>query len=145
MEVVQLGGKLTSNIQQLLLRGTLAAIIQQVQQELSKISQQINIESRLLKSPEMFLQVRMFEFENELYLNEERVLEILEKASETLSLDAQSLSQTKAFELTRATKFLDAEAVGQVMLVLPSLLKDLFPWSWLSRVVPRWKLRLSMV
>merc|ERR1719262_1644291 len=85
---------------------------QQVQQELSKISQQINIESRLLKSPEMFLQVRMFEFENELYLNEERVLEILEKVSETLSLDAQSLSQTKAFELTRATKFLDAEAVG---------------------------------
>jgi hypothetical protein len=85
---------------------------QKVTEELSQITRKLNIEERMSKSPESFLQVEFMNMESEYYLNEAKVVEILEELSEQLRLNSQYLNEEKHVQYTRAFKAFEVEALG---------------------------------
>jgi len=84
-----------------------------VKEQLAKITGELNVEERRFQTPaEMLMQVKMGDFENDFFLNEARIVDVLQQISETLRKDAQSLSGKLPFQFIRAFKFLDAVGYG---------------------------------
>jgi hypothetical protein len=85
---------------------------QKVTEELSQITRKLNIQERLSNNPESFLQVEIMNMESEYYLNEAKVVEILEELSEQLRLNSQYLNEEKQVEYIRAFKAFEVETLG---------------------------------
>ena len=85
---------------------------QVVQQELEKIVRELNMVERTQPKPEIFTQMKMFDYEYSLYLNENTLVQAIEQITEELNKDMQSITEKKTFELTRVSKLLEAEGLG---------------------------------
>lgn len=83
-----------------------------VQQELEKIVRELNMVERTQPRPEIFTQMKMFDYEYSLYLNENTLVQAIEQITEELNKDMQSITEKKTFELTRVSKLLEAEGLG---------------------------------
>jgi len=83
-----------------------------VRQELSKITQKLNIEPRVQKEPLMFMQSQFFEMENEWYLNQASLMESLRRLAEELEADSSSLTERRHFNYVRSVKLLESENYG---------------------------------
>ena len=70
-----------------------------VKQALSQINSKLNMQERIFKNPEMLMQLELFDFEDELYVNEARVMDALDRIAEILN--HESLTDLKRIQLTR--------------------------------------------
>ena len=84
----------------------------QVTQALSEITQKLNIEQRLQKEPLIFMQTQFMEMEHELFLNQAKLVESLNKVAEELERDDSSMFERKPFTYVRSLKLLEAEGYG---------------------------------
>jgi len=83
-----------------------------VRQELSKITQKLNIEERVQKEPLMFMQAQFFEMENEWFLNQAELLDSLTKLAEELERDSSELTERRHFNYVRSIKLMESENYG---------------------------------
>ena len=83
-----------------------------VRQELSKITQKLNIEQRVQKEPLIFMQSQFFEMENEWYLNQASLMESLNKLAEELEQDSSRLTERRHFNYVRSIKLMESENYG---------------------------------
>lgn len=84
----------------------------QVREQLTKITEELGITQKPIATPELFAQYGLFETELSAYLNEEMVVQALEKVADNLNRDMQSLIGKKSFEITKALKPLEVEGLG---------------------------------
>ena len=63
----------------------------QVREQLTKITEELGITQKPIVTPEIFAQYGVFETELSAYLNEEMVVQALEKVADELNRDMQSL------------------------------------------------------
>ena len=63
----------------------------QVREQLTKITEELGITQKPIATPELFAQYGLFETELSAYLNEEMVVQALEKVADELNRDMQSL------------------------------------------------------
>merc|ERR1711971_1340848 len=86
----------------------------QVREQLTKITEELGITQKPIVTPEIFAQYGVFETELSAYLNEEMVVQALEKVADELNRDMQSLIGKKSFEITKALKPMELEEVGAI-------------------------------
>jgi len=84
----------------------------QVKEQLQKVIRDLKIESRQQAKPELYVQYQFFDSEYSSYLNEDKVVEVLEQLTEQLSRDINALTEEKEIQITRASKLLEAEGLG---------------------------------
>jgi len=99
----------------------------QVQTQLRKITKELGIAKTPVVAPEIFAQYGLFESEVTAYLNEPMIVEALSQLADELNRDAQSLIGKKNFEIAKALKPLEVEALGPCDAGLPIFIERSLP------------------
>ena len=87
-------------------------VSESVKEQLEKISQELKIENQEEKSSEVLVQYRMAGYERLYTLNKEYVMEVVERATESLRRNPKIFSEGHHFEYTRALQVLNVQRVG---------------------------------
>merc|ERR1719431_79206 len=99
----------------------------QVQAQLKKITEELGIAKKPIVAPEIFAQMGLFDTEVSAYLNEPMIVDALSQLAEELNRDMQSLIGKKTFEITKALKPLEVEALGPCDAGLPIFIERSLP------------------
>merc|ERR1719187_2237356 len=99
----------------------------QVQTELTKITEELGIAKNPIVAPEIFAQYGLFDADLTTYLNEPMIVEALSQLADELNRDAQSLIGKKTFEIAKALKPLEVEALGPCDAGLPIFIERSLP------------------
>merc|ERR1712142_1102317 len=99
----------------------------QVQSQLKKINKELGIAKKPVVAPEIFAQYGLFDTEVTAYLNEPMIVEALSQLADELNRDMQSLIGKKTFEIAKALKPLEVEALGPCDAGLPILVERSLP------------------
>merc|ERR1719447_822485 len=99
----------------------------QVQSQLKKITKELGIAKKPVVAPEIFSQYGLFGTEVTAYLNEPMIVEALSQLADELNRDMQSLIGKKTFEIAKALKPLEVEALGPCDAGLPILVERSLP------------------
>merc|ERR1719495_607663 len=99
----------------------------QVQTQLEKITKELGIAKKPVVAPEIFAQYGLFDTEVTAYLNEPMIVEALSQLADELNRDAQSLIGKKNFEIAKALKPLEVEALGPCDAGLPIFIERSLP------------------
>merc|ERR1719447_92728 len=99
----------------------------QVQTQLKKITKELGIAKKPVVAPEIFAQYGLFDTEVTAYLNEPMIVEALSQLADELNRDMQSLIGKKSFEIAKALKPLEVEALGPCDAGLPILVERSLP------------------
>merc|ERR1719347_322400 len=98
-----------------------------VQTQLTKITEDLGITKKPFVAPEIFAQFGLFDADLTTYLNEPMIVEALSQLADELNRDAQSLIGKKTFEIAKALKPLEVEALGPCDAGLPILVERSLP------------------
>nr|ADD73551.1 vitellogenin 1 [Paracyclopina nana] len=103
---------------------------QKVAEELQKITQALNIHDRsekVNKKPELFAQVALFDNENEFFLDEAKIAEMVEDLAQKLRQEENILNERISFNMTRFVRPIEMETVGPSDAGFPIYLERTLP------------------
>jgi hypothetical protein len=87
-------------------------VSESVKQQLEKITQELKIESHEEKSSEVLIQYRLAGYERLYTINKEYIMEVVERATESLRRNPRIISEGQHFEYTRALQVLNVQHVA---------------------------------